>query len=105
MRRAREKLVAEIGEDKSELRADAFAFYRGVVSNPDAPLAHRLRAQERIDQLLGLNAPTKVSVTDPTGTGPGTINVASVREMSDADLAKLAGAFDVLENRDGAKSG
>jgi hypothetical protein len=101
--RARARLVQQVGDGKEQLRGDAFAFYKGIVENQAESTIVRLRAQERIDQLCGLNAPTKLSVTDPTGTGPGTINVGSVRSLPDEALAKLAAAYDVLEQSNASK--
>lgn len=104
--RARAALVAEIGEDKAGLRANAYAVYRGVVADVSQPAVVRLRAQENIDRLLGLSAPTKVSVTDPSGTGAGTIKLDGLSQLPDEALKALAAAYDVLDRTAGdAKAG
>ena len=56
---ARKMIQASTGRSVEELRRDAIAVYRGVVrkSTDDK---NRLRAQERIDKLLGLEAPAVV---------------------------------------------
>lgn len=56
---ARKMIRASTGRSVEELRRDAIAVYRGVVrkSTDDK---NRLRAQERIDKLLGLEAPAVV---------------------------------------------
>jgi hypothetical protein len=57
--RARERIVAETGESKPEHRAKSLAFYESVLADPEEKAADRIRAQERIDKLLGLEEPAE----------------------------------------------
>jgi hypothetical protein len=60
LRRARDEMVAETGREPSEHRIDSYSFYRELRGNADLATRDRLKAQERIDKLLGLEAPTKL---------------------------------------------
>jgi hypothetical protein len=62
LRRARDEMLAETGQDKSQLRAEGYGFYREMRANGKASDKDRLKAQERIDKLLGLEAPQKIQV-------------------------------------------
>jgi transposase len=63
LRRARDEMVKEAGKDRGELRAEGYSFYREIRGNRKASDKDRLKAQERIDKLLGLEAPQKVQVS------------------------------------------
>ena len=62
--RARAKLLDETGIPKQEHKAGAYAFYAGMVSDENQEPSIRLKAQERIDKLFGLEAPSKLNVTN-----------------------------------------
>ncbi len=47
--------------------AASVAFYDRIVNSPLAPLRDRLRAQERIDRLLGLDCGADGETDDPLG--------------------------------------
>lgn len=65
--RARERMVAESGKTKDELRQDSLSFYLAIARDPVADHRSRLIARERIDRLYGLDMPIKVAPTDPSG--------------------------------------
>lgn len=65
--RARERMVAESGKTKDELRQDSLSFYLAIARDPTADHRSKLIARERIDRLYGLDMPIKVAPTDPTG--------------------------------------
>jgi len=67
MARARERILAGLRETRDDYRADAIAFYRSVIANAEAPVKDKIRAQEGLSRLLGLNAPLKVAQTDSDG--------------------------------------
>lgn len=73
--RARERQLAELGRPKVEHQADAYAFYDSVVKNSKEETRDRIKAQERIDKLLGLEAPQKLA--GPDG-GPLTLSALLV---------------------------
>jgi hypothetical protein len=103
--RARAKLRELIAGGKTELQSDAYAFYKGIVEDEKARASDRLRAQENIDRLLGLSAPQKVAMTDPTGEKEATLPLDQIRQLSDDAVDKLAAAFDVLTEKRNASSG
>jgi hypothetical protein len=55
--RAKRALLEAARRSRDEHVADAYAFYCAVISDPNAKHADKLKAQERIDKLLGLYAP------------------------------------------------
>ncbi|HEV3023438.1 MAG TPA: hypothetical protein VGX76_13280 [Pirellulales bacterium] len=58
--RAREKILEGTGKPKDEHRAEALAFYETLKTSPESPVVAKIKAQERIDKLLGLEAPQKL---------------------------------------------
>lgn len=61
--RAREDLRTALGGTLDDHRATSLDFYRSLLrsDSDDVPAAVRVKAQEAIDRLLGLNAPMKVN--------------------------------------------
>ena len=62
--RLREKLA---GSD--DLRVDASHRYLRIVRDQNQPAMVRIKAQERIDKLLGLEGPIKFAASNKTGDG------------------------------------
>jgi len=60
LQKARAWIVYDTRMTKEDLRADAISVYKGIVQNPDAKDSDRIKAQERIDKLLGLEVPVIV---------------------------------------------
>jgi hypothetical protein len=52
--RARSIARAELNGEIDDHRADALMFYKGVVSDENAPMRYRLRARRQLDRILGL---------------------------------------------------
>ena len=52
--RAREALLADLTRGRQTHRADALGFYESVLADHTASLRDKVKAQERIDKLLGL---------------------------------------------------
>ncbi len=84
VRRAQDIMLAESRQDRSDHVAEAYGFYLAITKNKEASDRDRLRAQERIDKLLGLESPTKYAHTDAAG------NDVSQEDAGDmlADLVK-----------------
>ena len=59
--RAREELRQGLGGDLDSHRATSLDTYRACLRDDDCPHAVKVRAQEAIDRLLGLNAPMKIN--------------------------------------------
>lgn len=51
---AREKLRDRMGITKEEGRNEAIAFYESVIRDPQSDFSAKIKAQERIDKILGL---------------------------------------------------
>src|SRR4051812_43598463 len=52
--RAREAMLADLTRGRQTHRAGALAFYESVLADPAAAVRDKVKAQERIDRLLGL---------------------------------------------------
>jgi hypothetical protein len=88
--RAREYLVERTNRPKDEHIAEAFAFYESIIRDPEAVTADRMRAQDALRQLLGLDAPVKVANTTADGdTVQNNINVL-VQQLSVEELTVLS---------------
>ena len=86
--RAHGRILASHDKPVEAHRADAIAVYRSVIDNPEAEDRDRIKAQERIDKLLGLeiHLPKRIEHTGAAG-GP----ITSVATVVHVDLsAKLA---------------
>lgn len=100
LRRARDLILEETGKPASEHRADAFAFYETLKADKSLPAIVRLKAQERVDKLLALELPVKLTLTDPSGENPMTVRLEAaklVQTLPEDDLQKLAAAYDLVE--------
>ena len=64
---ARAELVAASGKPVEEHRQDAYAFYNSVVRDPATGMGLRLKAQDKLCELLGLMAPIRATVDMPGG--------------------------------------
>jgi len=61
--RAREILLKDTGKTRDQNRTDSLLFYESILAGPDSHLRDRIYAQERLDKLLGLEAPQLHDVT------------------------------------------
>lgn len=84
IREAKNRQIKQIQAGADEMRAGSYGFYRSVVEDATLPIRERLRAQECIDNLLGLKSPIKVANTDTKGNDIGE------KESAVERLAKLA---------------
>lgn len=60
--RAREHLIRELSGNSNAIRADQYARYTALFSNPENPPGVRLGALERMDKLSGVEAPQKLQI-------------------------------------------
>lgn len=97
--RARKEISEAVGRTETDLRTEAMAFYEGVRADQAATVWQKLKAQEQLDSLMGLAKPRKVAMTDSTGNGPATIRIEAARlqQAPPEELAKIAAAFDSLQ--------
>lgn len=69
MRRARITLEEEITQERPAMLASAVGFYKSMLRKPSASDRDKILAHTRLDQLLGLDAPTRQEISGPDG-GP-----------------------------------
>lgn len=60
--RARQILAEEGGTSREDLRSESLMYYKQVCADPSLPPRERIRARQRIDQLMGLEAPQETVV-------------------------------------------
>lgn len=78
----------------AEMRTRAMGFYESVMRDGKASHRDKIRAQERIDKLFGLEAPTR---TEVTGHGGGPIRTKSDDDRRPVTTEELAPVFaDIL---------
>lgn len=65
--RAREQMHSNCRAHVAEHTNKALSFYESVLRNPKATMRDKLQAQERIDILLGLEAPKRTELTGAEG--------------------------------------
>lgn len=65
--RAREILLEDLNQTRDVHKSGALAFYKSVITDSNSTIGNKINAQKRIDFILGLHAPTKVSFTDAEG--------------------------------------
>jgi hypothetical protein len=59
--------MAAMDTTKAEMRAQSYRFYVAVTLDPAATIMERIRARQRIDELLGLDEPSKFKASEPGG--------------------------------------
>lgn len=65
--RARAELLVRLGRSKETFRSESLAFYEAKARDKEASVSDQIRARERIDKLLGLDAPTRSELSGPDG--------------------------------------
>jgi hypothetical protein len=95
---ARDLLMAELDETREAMLARSLSLYRSILNDPRASLLDKVRAQKRIDKIMGLEAPLKHEVTGKDGRPIQTqmIDPAKATEIaSDPELAGHAQALGI----------
>jgi hypothetical protein len=96
--RARKQIYDATQRTDEDLRTESLAFYEGMREDVQLHPQWRLQAQTRIDQLMALEKPRKVALTNAEG-GPATIRIEADRlENADPEtLEKLVAALEVAK--------
>jgi hypothetical protein len=91
---ARAEMMKRLGRSKEDFRAESLAFYEILTKDKKASVGERVRARQRIDELLGLDAPKKqdVAVSGPAG-GKIELEVKSKATFDYVGYQKLAESF------------
>lgn len=64
IRYTQDRIIRGLNKDRLYWAAESIAFYKTILSDPDAKPLVRLKARERIDKILGLDAPKKFILED-----------------------------------------
>lgn len=75
--RARDQLLKELDRPKKDHVSDAYEFYVGIIRSKTATAREKILAQDRIDKLLGLEAPTR-SKHEHSGPDGGPISIDQI---------------------------
>ena len=87
--RARKEMLARLQRPKEEFRCDSLAFYEAQCNSPKASVAEKVRARQRIDELLGLDEPQRREITGGNGSPLiPTINIESPFRGLSLDMLK-----------------
>lgn len=62
--RARKQILADSLRPAHVHRAEALAFYRGVLADPEVPAAVKVRTNRYLCKLLGIEGPEKIEIID-----------------------------------------
>jgi hypothetical protein len=68
--RARANLLKRLGKPKEQHRCESLALYESVIQSPDSKPNDRIHARQRIDELLGLDAPRQIEHGGMEGAAP-----------------------------------
>ena len=102
--RAREIIVKQSNRSRDEVRADSLAFYRNIIATEKAPVV-RIKAQERIDQIYGIDAPRRSELSGPLGGPIKTEETVALPEMSEAKIRELLGRLEAGGNGHSGNNG
>ena len=94
--RARARLLAECGLRIEDHRAEALAFYRSVLRSDTSSERGRILARERMDKILGLEAPNRTELSGPNGAPVQVADEVSLDHLSTETLRKLVRLADEL---------
>lgn len=70
LREAKRNIIEAVRKDHLEHLAEAINFYRQVIANTNEPTINRIKAQTRLDKLLGLEAPQRHILFPSTESPP-----------------------------------
>ena len=83
---ARDRLSEQTSTSWQEKREEAYNRYLAIATDESMPPNARLKAQTRIDQIFGLDAPVKIARTDTDGND---IDINEARDRVDSLVKRL----------------
>jgi hypothetical protein len=93
IRRARKQILAQSKRPADVHRAEAVAFYKSLIGNPDVSDKTRVTAQRYLCKLLGLEGPEKHAITDAKGN--------DIANPTDSERIQFNALLDQLRDRSG----
>ena len=90
--RARKALLEESGKPENEHRTDAYNLYITIIEDKNLPPLTRLRAQELLVKLFGLEGPIRIAQTDTQGNDIATDGARAVFNRIAARLNDAPGS-------------
>lgn len=91
IREARQQMLVELRKGKEEHRCQSYLFYRSFILDPELSPEVRLRAQERLDRLLGLDSPSEIDLHVTAQTVPVEKLPLEVRKQLLEEIRKIKG--------------
>ena len=92
--RARELLLSEVQKTRTDLVSESYGLYRSVLSDPNASVSDKIRAQQCIDDLLALHAP-RTQRTELSGQNGEPLSTGMVQQV----------VFCIADNHRGDRAG
>lgn len=68
--RARGEIRKRLDRSKQDFQSESLAFYEAKANDPKATVGEQIRARQRIDELLGLDAPKQMRVAGAMNAPP-----------------------------------
>lgn len=87
---ARGNLAARSGRTREQHRREALDVYEAVIRDPAAPRGERVRAQQCVDDLLGLRAPHRTEIAGPNQGPVRTADATPAPKLTRDRLRELA---------------
>jgi len=81
--RARAYLLEQLRRSKEDFRCESLAFYQSKLTDPEATTSEQLRARQRIDELLGLDAPKQTEISGRDGAALSTAPIVTIIALPD----------------------
>jgi hypothetical protein len=90
--RARAYLLDQLKRSKEDFRCESLAFYQAKLTDPKATTSEQLRARQRIDELLGLDAPKQTEISGRDGAALNTAPIVTIITLPDDGSTVKEGA-------------
>ncbi len=93
MGRARARNIKALERPKNDWVAESVEFYRDIATDPTSEPRDKIKARERIDKLLGLDAPVR---TEHSGVDGGPIQIEQLiaaSELTEMDVQRALAEY------------
>ncbi len=88
--RARKEMMERLGRPKEVFRCESLSFYEAKMTDSKATVTEQIRARQRVDELLGLDAPKQVrtELSGPHGA-PVAVEDKTLPQLTTAQLRHI----------------
>lgn len=97
-------MFRDMGTNKEESRAQAIERYEAIAQDPASSPMERIRAQERIDKILGLECPQRTELSGINGK-PIAVENTNEQELEKLPTDRLLHILGAVTNANGHTNG